>query len=286
MGTRLVRLLLARGEAVRVLDMDRDGVRVRMESMGVEFRSIDIAKPDGLTEALEGASAVVHLAALLLAHGQDTKLDLVNREGTRNLLDASRSAGVRRFVHISSISVCYRRQNPYSISKQESEVLVRSSGLDWTILRPTLAWGDPAAAEYGKFHSIAWKWPILPLPDGGRALKTPVHVDDLAHAFVACLDEPRSIGRILALAGPRQVALGEMAREIRRACGTRGLTLPIPVFLAETFARRIAPLCRRIGIPPLLDWQTLTGLVEDACPSSKEASDLLGWSPRPWEAQS
>jgi uncharacterized protein YbjT (DUF2867 family) len=128
---------------------------------------------------------VVHLAALLLAHGDNDLLARVNRDGTAHLLACARTAGIRRVVHVSSISVQYRRQNAYSRSKREGEDLVRASGLDWTILRPTLAWGDPAAIEHETFHQRVLRPAILPLPGGGRAHKAPVHVDDLAAAFEA-----------------------------------------------------------------------------------------------------
>jgi NADH dehydrogenase len=269
---------------VRVVDLDRPGTAGRIASEGAEFRPADLLEPTSLAPALEGGALVVHLAALLLAHGDNDLLARVNRDGTAHLLACARTAGIRRVVHVSSISVQYRRQNAYSRSKREGEDLVRASGLDWTILRPTLAWGDPAAIEHETFHQRVLRPAILPLPGGGRAHKAPVHVDDLAAAFEAALSRPQSVHAEIDLPGSRVLSLADMAREIRASAGRRGPILPVPVLLAAAIARS-APVWRRLGLAPPLDWQTLTGLLEDAAPSIVRARTLLGWTSRPWSAR-
>lgn len=280
MGLRLARRLRAQGETVVLLDLAESAEKARAE--GFPFRTCDIRRPEDLAEALVGARAVVHLAALLLAREDAPLLDAVNHRGTTNVLLAAKRAGIRRFVHVSSISVTYARQNAYSRSKASAEDAVRRSELDWTILRPTLAWGDPGAAEHERFARAVASWPLLPLPGGGSARKSPVHVDDLARAFATCLETPEAIGRTLTLSGPRAITLREMARDLRLARGRRGATLPIPVALAGLLAGGGGFLRRRFGVPTPIDWQTFTGLVEDAAPSCEPASELLGWTPRPW----
>lgn len=283
MGMRLVRRLRASGLRVRVVDLGHPDAARRVASEGAEFRPADILDPASLASALEGGVAVVHLAAVLLAHGDDRVLDRVNRDGTARLLAGARAAGIGRVVHISSISVHYRRQNAYSRSKREAEDLVRGSGLDWTILRPTLAWGDPAAREYGIFRHQVLGRGILPLPGGGTARKAPVHVDDLAAAFETALTMPRTIHAEIDLPGSRVLSLADMAGEIRAVAGHRGRIFPIPTLLAIAVARA-APLLRHMGLASPLDWQTLTGLLEDAAPPTRVAQDLLGWTSRPWSA--
>lgn len=285
MGGRIVRLLRARGVPVRVLDLDRPGTRQRVEAMDAEFRPADVSDPASLRDVFEGVDAVLHLAALLLARGDHARLDAINAHGTANVVEAARAAGVRRLVHVSSISVAYDRRNPYSLSKREAERVVRESGLDWTILRPTLAWGDPLAAEYGRFRELALALPVLPLPGGGRARKAPVHVDDLADAFAACLAAPESTGRILTLSGPETVTLAEMASRLRASAGRRGFTIPLPAAPCGIAARALEGVCRALGVPPPFDWQTFTGLVEDAAPDNGDAVRLLGWHPRPWSPE-
>lgn len=280
MGFRLATLLRESGEAVVILDLPTNARKV--QAAGFPFRACDIRDPEDLRGAFGGVAAVVHLAAVLLAREDAVLLDAVNHLGTANVLHEAGNARIRRIVHVSSISVTYSRPNAYSDSKLRAEDAVRQSGLDWTIVRPTLAWGDPGASEHAKFVRTVRSWPLLPLPGGGKALKSPVHVDDLARAFASCLSTPDTIGCTLALSGPRAISLREMALSIRKAHHLRGATLTIPVAIAGLAARVGSALRRHAGMDVPLDWQTFTGLVEDAAPSCESAARMLRWSPRPW----
>lgn len=284
MGRRLCRVLREQGAAVRAVDLP--GSQARLAGLDVDFRPADIRDRAALADAMDGASSVIHLAAIVLAEGDARRFCEINVQGTANVIEGARNAGVRRFVHVSSISVEYPMGNAYSASKAAAEELVRSSFLDWTILRPSLAWGDASAAEHQAFVERVRRFPLLPLPGGGRSLKAPVHVDDLALAFARTLACPAATGLTLALAGPRTLSLARMAREIRASFGVRGVTVSVPNFLARPWAARLAPLLRKAGIDPVLDWQTWTGLVQDACPSIDEARRILDWDPRPWGADS
>lgn len=278
MGTRLVRCLRRNGHAVRVVDL------AGRRGEGDQFHGADITDPDSLDGAFEGCTAVIHLAGLVLALGRADRLDRTNRIGTENVVRLAKDAGVHRLVHVSSISVCYSRSNAYSRSKAAAEAAVAASGLDWTILRPCLAFGDPTCAEHEAFLRRAARGGILPLPRGGAALKSPVHVDDLAEAFAACLEAPASRGRILALGGSRTLSLAQMAREIATSNGRNLTIIPLPAGPAALLARFLPPLLRRLGFEPPGDWQTFTGLVEDAAPDPKPALQHLRWRGRPWSA--
>ena len=286
MGCRLVSLLRRKGLDVRAIGLPGDPGAERIRALGTEFVASDVRDRDALREAFAGADAVVHLAAAILSRKDPTVFESVNHLGTRNALDAARDVGIRRFVHVSSISVEYSRSNAYSRSKRDAEDAVRASGLDWTILRPALAWGDPSAIEHETFARAVRKLPVLPLPRGGRALKSPVHVDDLAAAFVASLDSTESVGKILALAGSRRLSLADMSREIRRSADLApGIVLPVPVRLARAAAAWHSAIWRLFGATPRFDEQTFTGLVEDAAPDIAPARELLGWSPRPYSPE-
>lgn len=280
LGSRLVRRLRARGIPVRVVGLPHDPARHVVEALGAEYFGIDILDGEALREAFRGIQAVAHLAARVLSRRDPGILHRVNVEGTANVVAAARGAGVERLVHVSSISVMYRHQNGYSRSKARAEAIVRESGLDWTILRPTLAWGDPKAVEYAAFARIVARAPILPLPGGGTAIKSPVHVDDLAEAFDAALVRKNADRRILDLCGPDRIPLAEMARRIRSARGRSGRVLPVPAGVSGLAILAHARLWTALGWEPRVDWQTWTGLVEDACPDPAPARLALDWNPR------
>lgn len=283
MGSRLIHRLRQDGHAVRAIGLPDDPGQRAIRELGAEYVGVDIRDAGALPGAFLGADRVVHLAALILSRLHPELFEAINAQGTRNVVQAARSQGVAKFVHISSISVEYRLQNAYSLSKRAAEEAVRASGLNWTILRPTLAWGAPLATEYATFAKTVAGYPILPLPGGGRARKSPVHVDDLASAFESSLFHPRLRETTLPLCGPRSVTLKEMAEMIRSARGTRGWTLPIPSRLARLAIRSYSFACGLRKIAPAFDWQTYTGLVEDAAPDGSEAQRLLGWNPRAFD---
>ena len=101
-GTHLVRLLRERGESVRVLDLKAPAERID----GVDYRQGSITDPDAVAAAVAGCERVFHLAALSGLWGPDKPAFLsVNRDGTRNVLDATRDAGVETVVHTSTESI-------------------------------------------------------------------------------------------------------------------------------------------------------------------------------------
>jgi NADH dehydrogenase len=180
-------------------------------------------------EALETADVVIHLAA---STGRATEAEhfRINAEGTRRLVEACRAAGVRRFVHVSTIAVDYPeiRHYPYARSKREAEAAVRASGLDFAIVRPTIVFGpgSPVGASLAGLAAA----PVLPLFGGGRAAMHPVHVDDVADALLALAARDELGGRTWGLGGREAVPFGDFLRSLRRELrGSEWPALPVPV---------------------------------------------------------
>jgi NADH dehydrogenase len=108
----------------------------------VEIRTGDVTRPETLPEALIGIDAVVHLVAIPRDWSKGAELLLVNTEGTRSIVEAARAAGVTRFVHLGALGVADEPTLHYARSKAKAERIVAESGLDWTILKPSLQWGE------------------------------------------------------------------------------------------------------------------------------------------------
>ena len=182
-----------------------------------------------LADALKGCDAVVHLAALT-GKASERDLEAVNVEGTRRLLAAAREAGVPRFLHVSTIAVSYpeTRHYPYARSKQRAELLVRDSGLDWLIVRPTVVFGHGSAV--GKSLAALAAAPVLPLFGGGTSRVQPLHVTDMVRVLRQRLREPSLGERVEDVGGRDVVAFGEFLRALRRALrGSEGPALSIPL---------------------------------------------------------
>ncbi len=216
------------------------------------LRAVRGALPDDLAaadEALPGCDVVVHLAAVT---GRATADDhqAVSVSGTEALLRLASTAGVRRFLFVSTIAVKYpeKKHYPYAAAKQEAERLVRESGLDVAVLRPTVVLGPGSAVEAG-IVSLACA-PVLPRFDGGRASVQPVHVDDVAAAVAHLAARPELGGATIDFGGPEAMTWDELLRRVRRTLtGGEGPSVPVPlapVVAALAGLERVLP-----GPPPV-----------------------------------
>ena len=146
---------------------------------------------------MAGVDAVVHLVAIPRDFNGGADLRLVNTEGTRAVVAAMKEAGVRRLVHMGALGVADDPALHYASSKAKAEALVRDSGLDWTILKPSLQFGEGD----GFFNIIAGlvrlSPGVVPVPGDGKARFQPIHVDDVAAVVVrvARRSDARSAGR-------------------------------------------------------------------------------------------
>jgi uncharacterized protein YbjT (DUF2867 family) len=182
-GQHLVRQALADGYDLRALTR---GWKPPEESFEWVAGALD--KPDALTQLCTGADAVIHIAGLI--SGSKDAFEAVNVGGTAALIDAARAAGVRRFVHISSLAAREPELSHYGWSKAKSERLVAASGLQWTIIRPPAVYG-PGDRETLELFKMARRG-FVALPPEGRF--SVIHVADLCRLILAVLEEPDTIG--------------------------------------------------------------------------------------------
>lgn len=202
----------------------------------VELRRGDVTRPETLPDALTGVDAVVHLVAIPRDWSNGAELLLVNTEGTRSVVAAATSAGVRRFVHLGALGVADEPTLHYARSKAKAERIVAESGLDWTILRPSLQWGE----RDGFFNIVAglvrMSPGIVPVPGDGTSRFQPIAVRDVATIVRLSLERPETIGRTYELGGPRYWTYREITREVCAAMGKRRAIVPMPVALIRLVA--------------------------------------------------
>ena len=154
---------------------------------GIDWIDGALDRPDALAKLCDGADAVVHIAGLINAPDR-AAFEAVNVGGTARLIDATRRAGVRRFVHISSLAAREPDLSDYGWSKAKAERLVAASGLDWTIVRPPAVYGPGDRETFELFRMARRGFVALP-PRGRFSL---IHVDDLCRLILAVLDEPET----------------------------------------------------------------------------------------------
>jgi len=205
----------------------------------------DLLTPDTYRAALHGCDTVVHLAA---ATGRATPKDYerVNVEGTRALLDACKAAGVRRFLHVSTIAAGYADQSyyPYAKTKAESEQLVRQSGLEYVIVRPTLVLGEKSPI-WNTLLKIS-KLPVVPLFEGARPVSVqPIHVDDVVRGLALLLESGRFNGEVLELGGPQPLSFRAFLALTQQAVrDTPGKLVRIPLGPVRLLLAAMEPVAR------------------------------------------
>lgn len=256
-GRRVVAALLAAGHPVRVLAR---GTRARME--GVEMIPASVLEPEELVEACRGCEAVVHLVGIIAEVGDQT-FERVHVDGTKHLLDAARAAGVRRWVQMSALGARSEGRARYQRTKAAAEALVRPSGLEWTILRPSIVYG--VGDGFVNFFERMSRWsPVLPLIGGGGMQFQPIGVDAVARCFVESLVRPVAIGRTYDLCGLERVTLREVMEAILRVTGRRRWLVSVPWWVAGIQAMMaewvVGGVLRR---PPPLNRDQLLMLRED-----------------------
>ncbi len=220
-GRSVVRELLRRG--MRPVCLVRSADRLRRRFPAESRDRIDVAEGtlfdrSALQRAAEGCDAAIHLVGIILQNrltGQT--FDRVHRRGTMRVIEAAKSAGIRRFAHMSALGTRPDAAAKYHQTKHAAEELVRGSGLDWTIFRPSLIHGP--SGEFMRLIKVFvcdFLPPVIPYFGDGEHRLQPVSVKDVAHCFVESLVRPHTIGETFALGGPVAYSWKELYRVCQR----------------------------------------------------------------------
>ena len=250
----------------------------------------DISAATNWSTALHDADAVIHLAARVHVM-RDTAIDplaefrLVNTQGTLNLARQAATAGVRRFIFLSTIGVngnstdygeiftetsASLPHDPYSVSKHEAEVGLRaiskSTGMELVIIRPTLVHGSKAPGNFGKLTQLVARGLPLPLASiqNRRSL---VGIDNLVDFINTCLEHPAAANETFLVSDGEDLSTPDLIRRMARAMDRPARLLPVPKSVLMAAA---AMLSKRDMA------QRLCGSLQV---DISKARELLGWNP-------
>jgi uncharacterized protein YbjT (DUF2867 family) len=241
-GSHLVPHLVVSGHGV--VAISRDGRRLAEWGDAVEARAADVTTHD-LGVALAGAEAVVHLAAIPREIG-GRRFEDVNVRGVVRVVEAAERIGVRRFVHLSVLGVADDPKLAYLFSRWRGEEAVRSSALDWVVLRPSLMFGTGDGFFNLVKTTLRWWSPgIVAIPGAGDARFQPLSVDDLAIGVQRALTGAVPSRTVNEIGGPDWLTYTEIVDAVMAATGMRRLKLnmPIPLLSALTAVTdRVLPI--------------------------------------------
>ena len=230
-GPKVVRALREREEPVRSL-VRRPGDRsaASLASWGSELVQGDMRDAPSLRRAVEGAEVVVHLVSI--RQGSDEDFRRVMEQGTRDLVEAAKDAGVRRFVLMSALGTSEETKDlvPYYRSKWEMERAVGGSGLEHVIFRPSFVFARDGGI-LPTFRRLARVAPVTPIIGSGRQRIQPIWVDDVAAYFAEGLANPEAANRTFELGGPDAVTWNEFWERLKRALRQRRPSVHVPMGL-------------------------------------------------------
>lgn len=264
------------GHEVRVLGRSRSKVASIPGLQLLEAVEGDVTDPSSLTGSLEDADAVVNAVQFpnhpVEVPRRGLTYDRFDRQGTENLLEEARRAGVKRFVYISGAGADVTSDKTWYRAKGMAERAIRDSGLDWTILRPSWAYG-PEDKALNKFASIARFSPVIPQLGLAEQRVQPVHVDDIATAVVRIFERWTG-ARIYEIGGPDVMTMNQIVRTLLAAMGLKRPVLPIPLPLAKLGT---APLTL-LPSPPMTP-QGIEFAVQDGVVDTSILREELGIEP-------
>ena len=234
-GPKIVHALRAHDRSVRAL-VRRPQEASRLGGWGAEIVGGDVTDSASLEAAVAGCTHVVHLVSII--QGRQADFDRVMTQGTRNLVNAARAAGVERFILMSALGTSETTRNtvPYFGAKWEMEQAVKESGLEYVIFRPSFVFGGDGGALPTFIRQVRYS-PVVTVIGPGLQKSQPIWVDDVAEYFARAVDQPKAANRTFELGGPDTVDWNELYLAIAKTLGKRRRLTHVPLGIARTGAR-------------------------------------------------
>ncbi len=270
-GGHIVEALLQRGHHCVAL-----GRRPLEDRPNLTPVQMDLLRGDSPGEALKGCDAVIHLVGIIRENPRrGATFEGVHIEATANLLEACKEEGVSRFIHMSALGASPHSKARYHRTKHTAEELVKSSGLEYAVFRPSLILGK--GSQFVKDMRRMLSFPVVGVLGGDYRLQ-PVAVEDVVAAFVEALEGGGLLGGTWELCGPEVFTLRELLKLMAEVWGKRPLFLSLP----PAPVKAAAALLDRFGWFPVTREQ-ITMLEEGSVCGHRRAFELLNMEPTPIE---
>ena len=261
-GSRVVPLLLQSGYQVRCLTRATSD-RSSLSALTVEWVTGDLSNPETLTAALHGVDALVNIASLGFGHAD-------------SILRSAKEAGVKRGIFISTTAIFTQLNAGSKSIRLAAEEAIQASGLDYTILRPTMIYGSPRDRNMWRLIRLLRIMPVMPIFGDGESLQQPIFVDDVAGAVLLALQNNITIGKSYNIAGKAPLTYNQVIDTVASALGKRvwKIHLPfMPIVRMLLFTERI-----KLRLP--IKAEQVLRLNENKAFSYEEAQRDFGFSPR------
>src|ERR1041385_249917 len=246
-GRNMRKRLMDEGHAVRALLRGLPGQKARLvqgfhEEGDFAYVPGDVVSGVGLEQGMNGCDAVIHLVGIIAQKGTNT-FEAVHHIGTRNVVEAAKRTGVKRFIQMSALGVRADGVAGYQTSKWQGEEEVRQSGIPYCILRPSLIFG-PGDGFVTQMMDMMKQAPLFrPVPGDGSPKFRPIFVDDVTFCFARALTEEAATNQTIDLGGADELTLNEVLAEIARCAriSKPAIHIPMPLMFAGAALASLLP---------------------------------------------
>ena len=237
-----------------------------MAARDITVRYADLTDVHQLAKQLSDCRALLNLASIGFG-------------AAPAIIKACHSAQVRRAVFVSTTAIFTQLNAGSKVVRLAAEAAILASGLETTILRPTMIYGTPS--DRNMIRLVEWinRWPFLPVFGNGRSLQQPVHVKDVAWAVVQSLDSPATIHRQFNISGAEPLTYNEVVRLTAQALGRSSRRLHIPAQVMVD----LLDFTESLGITLPIKAEQIRRLNEDKAFSHAEAREAFGYVPTAFE---
>ena len=295
-GSHLVDSQLEAGHHVRAVDLHLDLLRHQTAHPCLQLIRGDITEKDLVQKLVEGTDVVYHLASAHLDVSlSDEHYHLVNVDVTLSLLEAAREAGVRRFVHCSSVGVIgdvkdppadetteCRPVNIYERTKLEGERaaldFAHRTGFSVVVARPAWVYGPRCPRTAKLFRTISkGRFPIF---GRGKNMRHPVYITDAVYGLELCAKALDIDGEVFIIAGELPVESRELVRVIRDQLNIRTPQIYLPIFLGQAAGMSLELLFKLIGRQPPFSRRSMDFFLKHNAYTIAKAQSRLNYRPQ------
>lgn len=227
-GKHLIDYLFKKGDLlVRCLVRSEEKKKI-CESANFEAVIGDITESSSLKDKLEGCQIVVHLVGIIEEKAKMT-FQKVHVEGTRNLIEEAKRAGVKHIFYQSALGASLNSFSKYYSTKAEAEKIVRTSGIPYTIFRPSLVIGKGDGFTE-RIKDLINLGPFIPIPGDGNARFQPLYIEDWIRCFISLFSEgiPTS-SKIYEFGGPEHLTYNEIVIQIMEVMKVNKPLIHLPI---------------------------------------------------------
>jgi uncharacterized protein YbjT (DUF2867 family) len=249
-GKHLVVRLTSQGERPRCLVRNVEKAKALFGAADVELVQGDTTSLASLAPAMRGIDTIVHAAFITADRKQSAgnHYQETNVQGTANVVKTAKNAGVKRIIEISGLGTKPDRPGSYMQGRYLAEQMVKESGLEWTIIQPSVLFGKDAPFIKGLTDLIR-SAPVVPLLGGGKIMFQPISVEDVVTVIVKTLDNPaQTANKTFTIGGPAYYSFTQIIDALLKSMHTSRIKAPAPMPLVGVGAAVMEAVLRK---PPL-----------------------------------